>query len=68
MAPRKKLPGISDELQKLADANMDDVSARRRAREAFKGIQLGIDHMLFKVSLWFPVSFLVSCSWYVIKA
>ncbi|XP_022134487.1 caffeoylshikimate esterase isoform X2 [Momordica charantia] len=48
MAPRKKLPGISDELQKLADANMDDVSARRRAREAFKGIQLGIDHMLFK--------------------
>lgn len=48
MAPRKKLQGVDDELQKLLDANMDGVAARRRAREAFKEIQLGIDHILFK--------------------
>jgi hypothetical protein len=28
---------------------MDEVPARKRAREAFKDIQLGIDHILFKV-------------------
>lgn len=61
IAPKKKLHGIDDELQKLLDANMDDVSARRRARAAFKGIQLSIDHILFKV-FWFTVSFLGSCS------
>ncbi|KAK7271791.1 hypothetical protein RJT34_27981 [Clitoria ternatea] len=44
----KKLPGVDDELQKILDAKMDDVDARRRAREAFKDIQLGIDHILFK--------------------
>ncbi|CAK9326328.1 unnamed protein product [Citrullus colocynthis] len=48
MAPRKKLQGVDDELQKLLDANMDGVAARRRAREAFKEIQLAIDHILFK--------------------
>ncbi|KAG6578497.1 Caffeoylshikimate esterase, partial [Cucurbita argyrosperma subsp. sororia] len=48
IAPKKKLHGIDDELQKLLDANMDDVAARRRARAAFKGIQLSIDHILFK--------------------
>lgn len=46
-----RIPGIDDELQKLLEANMDDVPARRRAREAFKHIQLGIDHLLFKVLL-----------------
>ncbi|KAK4284241.1 hypothetical protein QN277_001100 [Acacia crassicarpa] len=48
MAPRKRLPGVDDELQKILDANMDQVPSRRRAREAFKDIQLGIDHILFK--------------------
>ena len=61
MAPRKKLQGVDDELQKLLDANMDGVAARRRAREAFKGIQLGIDHILFKV-FWYLDSLLDSCS------
>lgn len=45
-----KFPGISNELQMILDAKMDEVSARRRAREAFKDVQLGIDHILFKVS------------------
>ena len=45
----KRLPGVDDELQKILDAKMDEVPARRQAREAFKDIQLGIDHILFKV-------------------
>lgn len=49
MAPPVRLPGVDKELQKLLDANMDKAPARRRAREAFKDIQLGIDHILFKV-------------------
>ncbi|XP_048444063.1 caffeoylshikimate esterase-like isoform X1 [Pyrus x bretschneideri] len=49
MAPKKRqLPGVDEKLQKLLDANMDEAPARRRAREAFKEIQLGIDHFLFK--------------------
>ncbi|XP_057436554.1 caffeoylshikimate esterase-like isoform X2 [Lotus japonicus] len=43
-----KFPGINNELQMILDAKMDEVSARRRAREAFKDVQLGIDHILFK--------------------
>ncbi|KAE9612578.1 hypothetical protein Lal_00005837 [Lupinus albus] len=43
-----KLPGIDIKLQKILYANMDEVANRRRAREAFKDIQLGIDHILFK--------------------
>ncbi|KAJ7971222.1 caffeoylshikimate esterase [Quillaja saponaria] len=48
MAPTVRLQGVSDELQKVLDANMDEAPARRRAREAFQDIQLGIDHILFK--------------------
>nr|DAD35363.1 TPA_asm: hypothetical protein HUJ06_006003 [Nelumbo nucifera] len=44
-----KFEGVDKELQKILDANMDDVAARRRAREAFKEIQLGIDHCLLKI-------------------
>ncbi|KAJ1443243.1 Serine aminopeptidase, S33 [Sesbania bispinosa] len=43
-----RFQGVDNELQEILDANMDQVSARRRAREAFKDIQLGIDHILFK--------------------
>lgn len=43
-----RFPGVDNELHKILDANMDHVSARRQAREAFKDIQLGIDHILFK--------------------
>ncbi|XP_059450094.1 caffeoylshikimate esterase [Corylus avellana] len=49
MAPVvRSFPGVGEELQRLLEANMDEVPARRRAREAFKDIQLGIDHILFK--------------------
>lgn len=41
---------ISDELQTIFLANLDEAPARRRAREAFKDIQLAIDHCLFRVS------------------
>lgn len=44
-----KLNGISEDLKKIIDANLDEAPARRRAREAFKDIQLSIDHCLFKV-------------------
>ena len=48
---RKKLPRVDDEeLQKILDAKRDEAPSRRRAHEAFKDIQLGIDHILFKVT------------------
>ncbi|CAH9105589.1 unnamed protein product [Cuscuta europaea] len=49
MGKAPRFPGISEEVQKLLDADMDFVDARRRAREAFKATQLSIDHFLFKV-------------------
>jgi hypothetical protein len=50
MAPVvRSFPGVDEELQRILEANMDEVPARRRARESFKEIQLGIDHILFKV-------------------
>lgn len=51
-----KFEGVTEELQKILDADMDQVGPRRRAREAFKHIQLSIDHILFKV---FASSFLL---------
>lgn len=60
-----KLEGVDNELQKILDAKMDEVGARKRAREAFKDIQLGIDHILFKVCVplvWSSfVSFVCCC-------
>ncbi|KAL2499428.1 alpha/beta-Hydrolases superfamily protein [Abeliophyllum distichum] len=49
MGNRVKFPGVSKELQKILDADMDKVGPRRQAREAFKDIQLSIDHVLFKM-------------------
>lgn len=46
-----KFEGISEELQKIINADMDKVEARRRARDTFKDIQLSIDHCLLKVLL-----------------
>jgi len=37
------------ELQTIFLSNLDEAPARRRAREAFKDIQLTIDHCLFRV-------------------
>ncbi|CAH9067187.1 unnamed protein product [Cuscuta europaea] len=48
MGKPHRFPGVSEEVQKLVDADMDFVDARRRAREAFKHIQLSVDHVLFK--------------------
>ncbi|KAM7524210.1 hypothetical protein LguiA_014112 [Lonicera macranthoides] len=48
MGKARKFPGVSEEVQKLLNADMDQVDARRRARDAFKDIQLSIDHCLFK--------------------
>ena len=45
----ERFPGVNDELQQILDADMEEVGPRRRAREAFKSIQLSIDHILFKV-------------------
>lgn len=53
MAPLvAKFPGIDKELQKVLEANMDEAPARQHARDSFKDIQLGIDHILFKVLLY----------------
>ncbi|XP_027357384.1 caffeoylshikimate esterase-like [Abrus precatorius] len=37
-----------DDLETIYFSNMDEAPARRRAREAFKDIQLAIDHCLFR--------------------
>ncbi|WOK92450.1 caffeoylshikimate esterase isoform X1 [Canna indica] len=43
------LEGVDDDLARMAsEANMDNVRDRRRLREAFKEVQLGLDHCLFK--------------------
>lgn len=51
LAMKKRFPGVDNWLHKILDAKMDHAAARRQAREAFKDIQLGIDHILFKVCL-----------------
>ncbi|XP_071735254.1 caffeoylshikimate esterase [Rutidosis leptorrhynchoides] len=43
-----KMDELRPELREILNANMDNVKERRRAREAFKDIQLNIDHILFK--------------------
>nr|XP_043632159.1 caffeoylshikimate esterase isoform X2 [Erigeron canadensis] len=43
-----KMENLTPELKEILNANMDNVQERRRAREAFKDIQLNIDHILFK--------------------
>ncbi|OAY60415.1 caffeoylshikimate esterase [Manihot esculenta] len=49
MVKPQKLRDMNDEFQKILDAKMDNAQERRRAREAFKQIQLGIDHCLMKM-------------------
>ncbi|GFZ18951.1 alpha/beta-Hydrolases superfamily protein [Actinidia rufa] len=44
-----KFKGVSEEVEEILEANMDQAPARRRAREAFKEVQLSIDHCLFKL-------------------
>ncbi|KMZ56151.1 Alpha/beta-Hydrolases superfamily protein [Zostera marina] len=44
-----KFEGVSEEMKKMvSSANLDQAPERRRIREAFKDVQLEIDHYLFK--------------------
>lgn len=43
-----RLDGVDEDLRKLLKDDLDEAPARRRVREAFKEIQLSIDHCLFK--------------------
>lgn len=49
MVPPARFPGVDKDVLRLLESNMDQAPARRRAREAFKDIQLDIDYILFKV-------------------
>lgn len=51
---------LTPELQEILNANMDCVQERRTAREAFKDIQLNIDHILFNVIIFIKVSIFIS--------
>ncbi|ERN03976.1 caffeoylshikimate esterase [Amborella trichopoda] len=44
-----RMVGLSKDLKSMADVNMDQAMARRRAREAFIPIHQGLDHCLFKM-------------------
>ena len=55
-----KIKGLKPELQEILNADMSHVQERRRAREAFKDIQLNIDHLLFKVIIIWNMMFFFS--------
>lgn len=61
-----EIEGMSEELQNIYLSNMDEAPARRLAREAFKDIQLTIDHCLFQVINFFSV-FLLTYTYLNIK-
>ncbi|CAN0915245.1 Caffeoylshikimate esterase [Linum grandiflorum] len=48
MAVPVRFPEIDADIRRVVDANMEEVPARRKARDAFKDIQLNIPHLLFK--------------------
>lgn len=51
-ATAMRLEGVDEGLSRMAaTANLDQAPERRRLRDAFREIQLGIDHCLFKVTL-----------------
>ncbi|XP_047310812.1 caffeoylshikimate esterase-like [Impatiens glandulifera] len=59
-----KFEGITNEVQEILDANMDEAPARRRARDAFSEVQLSIDHYLFK----FPCDGVKMKEWYEVNS
>lgn len=61
MAKRARFEEVGPEVQRILEANMDEAPARRRAREAFKDVQLGIDHILFKVIIFAVATVVFSC-------
>ncbi|KAG1334779.1 caffeoylshikimate esterase [Cocos nucifera] len=54
MAAVTSWEGVDERLAKMvSEANLDQAPERRRVREAFKDVQLGIDHCLFKSLVFF---------------
>ncbi|OMO62207.1 Alpha/beta hydrolase-1 [Corchorus capsularis] len=49
-APKKKIHGVSDELNLIASQTIDYAAARRRVRSAFIQVQQQLDHYLFKMA------------------
>ena len=50
MRQKMKLEGVDERLAHMyEEANLNLVADRRKVREAFKDVQLGLDHCLFKV-------------------
>ncbi|XVE84858.1 hypothetical protein DITRI_Ditri17bG0046100 [Diplodiscus trichospermus] len=45
---KKKIEGVSEELNLIASQNLDYAAARRRVRSAFTEVQQQLDHVLFK--------------------
>ncbi|MQL91770.1 hypothetical protein Taro_024387, partial [Colocasia esculenta] len=51
-APAMRLEGVDEGLSRMAaTANLDHAPERRGLRDAFREVQLGIDHCLFRVTL-----------------
>lgn len=46
---KKRIDGVSEELNLIASQNLDFAPARRRVRSAFVEVQQKLDHCLFKV-------------------
>lgn len=46
----KLIEDVSEELNKIAQENMDFAPARRQVREAFTQVQQNLDHCLFKMA------------------
>ncbi|XVE92573.1 hypothetical protein REPUB_Repub01dG0109800 [Reevesia pubescens] len=49
-AGKKKIEGVSEELNLIASQNLDYAAARRRVRSAFMEVQQQLDHFLFKMA------------------
>ncbi|XVF84797.1 hypothetical protein PTKIN_Ptkin17bG0068000 [Pterospermum kingtungense] len=47
---KKKIEGVSEELNLIASQNLDYAAARRRVRSAFAEVQQQLDHCLFKMA------------------
>ncbi|XP_022725007.1 caffeoylshikimate esterase-like [Durio zibethinus] len=47
---KKKIEGVSEELNSIVSLNLDYASARRRVRSAFMEVQQQLDHCLFKMA------------------
>ncbi|KAI4381455.1 hypothetical protein MLD38_007525 [Melastoma candidum] len=47
---RPPIDGLSDDLNAIASWNLDHAPARRLVRDAFKDLQLQLDHCLFKLA------------------